>query len=308
MSRSILVTGASGFIGSHLLESLLADGHPVIAMDLRAPRLQHPRLRFVQGSFIDLPGLDELMSECGAVFHLASTTLPKSSNDDPRFDVSSNLVGTLRLLELARTTGVGRFIFASSGGTIYGPPEVLPVSEEQGTHPICSYGIVKLAIEKYLLMYHHLYGLDTCSLRMSNPYGEYQRPDTGQGAVTVFCHKVVNNEPIEIWGDGSVVRDFIHIDDVVRAMRCTLSADCGGKVINIGYGAGSSLNDILREIEHASGQRPRCTFKPARGFDVPAIYLDIRRAGEVLGWSPQVSLSEGIRRMIQALRAAAGQA
>lgn len=301
MSKA-LVIGGSGFLGRHLIESLLAAGVDVCSLDITLPEQPDNRLEYIEGSFTDRMLVEKAMMGCDTVFHLASTTLPKTSNDDPAFDIISNLAGTVTLLDLAVKNKVKKFIFISSGGTVYGAPTQLPVSEDHSTNPTCSYGIVKLAIEKYLYMYHQAYGLETCSLRLSNPYGEYQRIDAGQGAVAVFCHKALTGETMEIWGDGSVVRDFIYVKDAVRAIMLTLDSGCAGMAINIGYGAGASLNQLLEQIEIVCGCTINRQYLPARGFDVPKIYLDIRRAKKVLGWEPEVLLAEGIKKLIYAMR------
>lgn len=297
----IVVIGGSGFLGRHLIELLLAKNMHVINVDLAPSALVNERLEFIEASFIEPDQLHNAFADSDIVFHLASTTLPKTSNDNPQFDVQSNLCGTLSLLDLAVKNNIQKFIFISSGGTVYGPPTQLPVPEDHVTNPTCSYGIVKLAIEKYLQMYHHLYGLNTCSLRLSNPYGAYQRVDKAQGAVTVFCHKAVSEETIEIWGDGSVVRDFIYATDAAQAMLATIGAECAGQVINIGNGCGTSLNQLLAIIESALGRKVDKTYLEARGFDVPEIYLDTQKAKQLLGWEPSISIEEGVKLLINTM-------
>lgn len=298
----ILVTGGSGFLGRHLIESLLEAGYHVRSLDLSLPAIQHEKLEFIEGSFLDRKLLEEAIIDCDIVFHLASTTLPKTSNDDPIFDINTNLIGTVALLDIARKINVRKFIFISSGGTVYGVPTKLPVSEEHSTYPTCSYGVVKLAIEKYLYMYHKIYGLDTCTLRLSNPYGEHQRVDAAQGAVTVFCHKAVMGDTIEIWGDGSIVRDFIYVKDAVRAMLCAITANCAGMVINVGQGVGVSLNQVINIIESTIGHKIDKQYLTARSFDVPEIYLDIRHAKDILEWSTQTTIEDGVNILIKYLR------
>ena len=295
--NKVLVTGASGFLGRHLVEALLAEGYQVCGLDLQAGPVEHDNLHWVTGSFLDVETLEGAIADCDAVFHLASTTLPKSSNEDPGYDVASNLQGALNLLDLAVANKVAKVVFISSGGTVYGVPQQVPVTEQHVTNPTCSYGIVKLAIEKYLYLYYQLHGLETCSLRLSNPYGEYQRPDTGQGVIAAFYHKALNAQPIEIWGDGSVVRDFIYVKDAVDAMLKASEVECGGQAINIGSGSGLSLNTVIDQIEAVSGLTVRREYKPGRGFDVPAIYLDIAEAERVLDWRPKVTMTEGLERL-----------
>ena len=302
--KRTLVTGGSGFLGYHLITALLALGKNVCCLDLHEPSIKHERLEFIKGSFANPDTIGEVLTGCDVVFHLASTTIPKTSNDDPLFDIGTNLIGTVAMLDLAVARKIEKFIFISSGGTVYGTPTQLPVPENHQTDATCSYGVIKLAIEKYLQIYHQQQGLDTCSLRLSNPYGEHQRVDSGLGVVTTFCHKALNDEPIEIWGDGSVVRDFIYVKDAVNAMVLAMNSDCAGSVINIGYGNGVSLKDLIVKIEMVLGREIQKTYYPGRSFDVPEIYLDISRAKDILGWAPETSLNDGIKLFVDSVRRA----
>ena len=178
----------------------------------------------------------------------------------------------------------------------------LPVKEDGKTNPTCSYGIVKLTIEKYLRLFFQLYNLDTCSLRIANPYGEYQRFDRAHGAVTVFCKNAIAKEPIEIWGDGTIERDFIYIKDVISAMLKTLISECRGEEINIGCGKGESLNEIIAAIERVTGEKMDVNYLPSRSFDVPVNYLDISKAKAILNWQPATSLDDGIRATFSKLK------
>lgn len=301
--RRALVTGGSGFLGRHLIEALIESGIAVRSIDLNKPRSLDKRVEFYEGDFTAIKQTEHVLEDCDVIFHLASTTLPKSSNDDIRFDISSNLLGTIGLLELAAERKVRKFVFVSSGGTVYGVPESIPVSESHPTNPTCSYGIIKLTVEKYLQMFRRLHGLETISLRLANPYGEYQRVDRAQGAIAVFCDKALRGETIEIWGDGAVVRDYVYVKDAVNAMLKSLEIDYAGNGINIGYGAGTSLDELIRYIERALGHHVARHYLPARDFDVPRIYLDISLAKTVLGWKPEVDLEHGIVRLINWLSA-----
>ena len=189
-----------------------------------------------------------------------------------------------------------KLIFVSSGGTIYGEPENTPILEEHSTNPICSYGISKLAIEKYLHLYEHLYGLDYMVLRVSNPYGERQNPESAQGAIPVFMLKVLQNKPIQIWGDGSIARDFIYISDVVDALVTAVETNSSEKVYNIGSGVPTSLNDLVKTIENVSGKMAKIEYTPQRKLDVPVNCLNISRAATDLGWSPKVSMRDGLNK------------
>ncbi|MCK5666462.1 MAG: NAD-dependent epimerase/dehydratase family protein, partial [Thiotrichaceae bacterium] len=300
--KKILVTGGSGFLGHHLINALLSSGNNVRSLDLHESSIKHEQLEFIKGSFTNHDLIDEALTGCDVVFHLASTTIPKTSNDNPLFDINTNLIGTVTMLDLAVSKKIDKFIFISSGGTVYGSPTQLPVPEDHQTNATCSYGVIKLAIEKYLQIYHQQHGLNTCSLRLSNPYGEYQRADSGLGAVTAFCHKALNDEPIEIWGDGSVIRDFIYVKDAVNAMILAMDSDCSGLVINIGYGSGTSLNQLIEKIEMVCGHELQKAYYPGRCFDVPEIYLDINRAKNILGWEPTTSLDDGIKLLLENIR------
>jgi UDP-glucose 4-epimerase len=228
------------------------------------------------------------------VMHLVSTTLPKGSNDDPVYDVQSNLVGTLQLLNVMVAKGVSRMIFISSGGTIYGNPRYLPVNEDHPTEPRVSYGITKLAIEKYLLMYQQLHGIRATILRVANPYGERQRIETAQGAVGVFLSRALRGEPLEIWGDGSVTRDYVYVGDVAEAFAKAVQYQGRLSVFNISAGLGTTLLELIKILENVLGREIACRFHPARAIDVPVNILDNTLAGGELGWHPNVRLPEGI--------------
>jgi UDP-glucose 4-epimerase len=261
----------------------------------------------IEGEFTAAPEIARAIRGCEVVFHLVSTTLPNTSNLDPAFDVETNVIGSIRLLEHALRAGVKRVIFVSSGGTVYGIPALLPIPEEHPTFPICSYGITKLTVEKYLYLYRHLHGLDSVVLRIANPYGERQRTQGSQGAVAVFLGKALRGEPIEIWGDGSVVRDYIHISDVVRALLAAMVYTGHHRLFNIGSGSGSSLNEVIAAIEAATNVTPIRRYLDARPFDVPKSVLSIERAVSELDWRPTVSLPAGVALTANWLRASAGK-
>ena len=223
-----LILGGGGFLGSHLSDALLAQGHAVRIFD--RPNLVRFRsfqtdeaMEWFEGDFINREHVAAVVSGCEVIYHLVSTTLPRSSNENPAYDVETNVVGTLHLLEVAQKNNIRKVIFVSSGGTVYGIPQEVPIKESHPTEPICSYGIGKLAIEKYLNLFHLLHGMDYCVLRLANPFGERQRIAAEQGAVTVFLDKALRNEEIAIWGDGSVVRDYFYVGDAVSAMTKALA-------------------------------------------------------------------------------------
>lgn len=296
--RPILVLGGNGFIGSNLVRGLLAAGHSVRVLDLRRTPALEPgpgRFETVEGDFTNRSLTEKALEGVKAVYHLASVTLPQTGTDDPVYDVSENLVGTLRLLESCVARGVRRVVFSSSGGTVYGRVRSSPVPEDHPQDPISSYGIVKLGIEKYLQLFAHLGRLDPVILRISNPYGPGQFTRGAQGAVAVALGALARDEVFRLWGDGSVVRDFIYVDDLTAALLAALDAPAGGPLVfNIGSNRGTSLSELIEACQRASGKQLRITRLPSRAIDVPVNVLDCRRAAAVLGWAPRASLEEGL--------------
>ena len=302
-----VVTGASGFIGSHLVDGLLAAGYRVKALGRNLPGLigveaqSNPNLSLFPVALADRLALQEALEGAQVVFHLASGSLPQSSNRDPQADVHVNLLGSLNLLEAARLNGVKRLIMVSSGGTVYGVPQAVPISEAHPTDPICSYGITKLAIEKYVALYRLLHGLDGLVLRVANPFGPRQRLDAAQGVVPVFLGKALRHEPLQIWGDGSTVRDFLDVSDVVAALLMAAKYQGDQCVFNIGSGQGLSLNQLIALLETQLNRSLEVEYLPSRGCDVPTNVLCIDRAKEALGWTPQISVAHGLKRLCDSL-------
>jgi UDP-glucose 4-epimerase len=298
-----LVLGGKGFIGSHVVRALVALGHTVRVLD-RAGQAHDSlsglddQVQFIDGDFGDSETIRAALRGCQYCFHFISTTGPKSSNDDPAFDVETNIIRTIRLLEIACQERISKLIFVSSGGTVYGVPKYTPVDEAHPTDPSCSYGIAKLAIEKYLHLYRSLYGLDYLALRISNPFGEWQRTNSGQGAIAVFLGKALRDEPVEIWGDGSVIRDYIYIGDVIDAVIAAMTYKGEERVMNVGSGVPTSLLQVLNSIEAVTDKRIERCFMPKRAFDVPVSVLAIERAKRELGWSPKTSFQDGLTFML----------
>ncbi len=293
-----LVLGGNGFIGSHLVDRLLAEGHTVRVFDKYEERYRRPlrNVDYRTGEFGNRGLMAEALQGIDTVFHLISTTLPKTSNDDPAFDVQSNVVETLFLLEQCVARPGTKMVFVSSGGTVYGRPRQLPIPEEGPTDPECSYGITKLTIEKYLALYNHLHGLDYTIVRPSNPFGPRQNPHGIQGAIPVFLGRVARNEPIEIWGDGEVVRDYVYVEDFVDGLYRAATIPACSRIFNIGCGGGHSLNEVVDCIRSVTGRNLEVVYRRGRPFDVPRIYLDIARATDELGWKPATTLEEGVER------------
>lgn len=297
--RPILVLGGHGFIGSNLVKGLLAAGHSVRVLDLRRTPAVAPGgpVHFLEGDFTNRSLTEQALDGVKAVFHLASVTLPQSGTADPVYDVSENLVGTLRLLESCVARGVRRLVFSSSGGTVYGRVLQTPIPEGHPQDPINSYGIVKLGIEKYLQLFAHLGRLDPVVLRISNPFGPGQYTRGAQGAVAVALGALARREPFNLWGDGSVVRDFIYVDDLTRALLAALDTPSGGPIVfNVGSGRGTSLAELLEACQRVSGHALEVVRHPSRAIDVPVSVLDCSRAASVLGWSASTELEPGLQR------------
>jgi UDP-glucose 4-epimerase len=296
-----VVLGGAGFLGSHLTEALLAKGHRVRVfdrdnVDLRNLEGVSGSWEFVGGDLGSESDQERALDGATNLFHLVSTTIPATSNQDPAFDVETNLLATVRLLERARREKIERIVFVSSGGTVYGRPMHIPIAEDHPTEPLVSYGVVKLAVEKYLGLYHHLYGLSYRIVRLSNPYGPRQRAGGAQGAATVFLARVHAGKPIEIWGDGGVIRDYVFVSDAVEGILAAHDHSGPAGTYNIGSGSGTSLKDLVTAIGEVTGRTLDVRYTPGRAFDVPANVLDITRARKELGWTPRTSLHDGLRR------------
>lgn len=296
----ILVTGGSGFLGRNLIEYLIQKGHEISCIDRYiAPFLEKYGVRTIRGDIYEKVAIEEAVEGMDVIVHMACTTLPKTSNDDPYFDVLTNVGGTIRLLDCAVKNKIKKFVFISSGGTVYGCPQEVPIKETHPTNPECSYGITKLSIEKYLQLYMDQNGLQTCTLRLANPYGKYQRYKAIQGVIPVFCYKALQEESIQIWGDGTVKRDFIAVEDTVKAICMAIESPAATGVFNIGGGKAFSLNEILDYIEKITGKILTREYGEARPFDVPISYLDISKAKQVLGWKPEIDIETGIRNTLE---------
>lgn len=300
--RIALVTGGSGFIGDSLIKRLVAGGWTIRNVDFAPGRFLHPRVRHWAGSFQDRELLREALVGVDTVWHLASTHFPRDADQNPYGDAEGAILGTLSIVEMARQLGVRRLVYASSGGTVYGELTTSSVAEDHPTRPITAYGISKLACEHYLRLYNGR-GLSTVSLRISNPYGPGQNILKAHGALTTFCHHAATGQPITIWGDGSVERDFVHVDDVARALILAADASASGTEINIGSGLGVSLNQLLDLIRAARNDLDiEVAYEAARSFDVTRSVLAIDRAQDLLGWRPEIPLATGISEVLGAFR------
>jgi len=293
-----LVLGGAGFIGSHVVEGLVHRGHIVRLLDLQPNPYWTPpgQVECLWADWNDADQLDRALAHADVVIHLIGTTLPATSNRDMAADVRDNLISTLHLLRACRQQGVRKIVFSSSGGTVYGVPQRIPIPEDHPTQPLNSYGIVKLTIERYLHLFHHLHDLGYLVLRGANPYGERQNPRGSQGAVSVFLGRLARSEPIEIWGDGQVVRDYVYVGDLARAFLAAVESDLDQGTFNVGSGQGLSLLELLDKIQSVTGLAPRLVHQPGRPADVPVNILDTRRIQSQLLWRPHMTLRDGLQR------------
>lgn len=292
---NILVLGGNGFIGSHLVDQLILSGHKVRVFDRSPEQFRKPlkRVDYQYGNFNDGISVSEALHGIQVVVHLISTSVPSTSNLNPIEDVNNNLVGTVGLLESMRKTSIRKIIYISSGGTVYGDSKELMISEEHPLNPICSYGIVKLAVEKYLLMYQTLYEFEPTILRVSNPYGPRQGRMGLQGLVGTILNKVIEKDAVEIWGDGEVVRDYLYISDLVRACVLAVDKKVTG-VFNVGCGQGYSINQVIQLIENVSSCKVNVNRLGIRDIDVKRSVLNIDKVSGQLGWSPEIDIKEGL--------------
>ena len=298
--KRILILGAGGFIGTNLTDELIGLGAVLTLFDAtfeaeRASRWKDQGARIVTGDFSKLGVIsEELVKNQDLIFHFISTTCPTNSNLNIAAEYTDNVLPTTRLLD-ACTVSMPRIIFLSSGGTVYGKDHAGICKEEDDAFPISSYGIQKLTIEKLLYLYNYIHGIDYRIIRLANPYGPYQRTNGVQGVVTNFLHRVLKDEPLTLAGDGSVVRDYIYIADVIKGILRISQDDAPNKLYNFGSGKGTSVIEVIHTIEKITGRKASVNHTPARLVDVPVNVLDISRYRRDFGDPDLISLEEGIK-------------
>lgn len=297
----IIILGAAGFIGTNLALKLFEDHHELLLVDEKKeyfndnPVSGCEKVTTAAIDYTTMDGLDIIMRNSDIVYHLISTTNPTTSNKNINNEISVNISYSTKILDACVKEKVKRVIFISSGGTVYGKGQC-PLSETDSTDPITTYGIQKLAIEKLLYLYSYIYGLDYRIVRLSNPYGPYQRPDGKLGAVTTFTYKAINRAEIKVYGDGSVVRDYIYIDDAVNAIMNITFRDCEYKLYNVGSGVGTSLNELLTLLAEVVGETLTITYSGNRSVDLKENYLSIERYENEIGRIVHTDLKDGIKK------------
>jgi len=304
----ILVTGGAGFIGSHVVDTFIAHGHDVVIVDdLSTGRRSNinPAATFYQ---IDIrsPELAKVFEKekPQAVDHHAAQMDVRRSVEDPLFDADVNVLGSIKLIELARKYEVERFIYISTGGAVYGEPEYLPCDEAHPINPICPYGASKHTVEHYLYMYHELYNLDYVVLRYPNVYGPRQDPHGEAGVVAIFSGQMLKGEQVRINGDGEQERDFVYVADCARANLLALTTENANTIYNLGEGKATTVNQIYEELKNATGYQLTAVHGPAKVGETRRIYLEASKAAEALEWQPSVGLGEGLAETVAYFREA----
>jgi UDP-glucose 4-epimerase len=300
---NILVTGGAGFIGSHIVDAYLADGHRVSVLDNLSTGKKanlNPSARFFNVDLRDSDGLANILKseKFDVVNHHAAQMDIRRSVADPVFDASVNIVGMLTLMERCVHAGVRRILFASSGGAVYGEQEVFPASESHPTRPISPYGVAKLTTEQYLFYYATAYGVESVALRYANVYGPRQNPEGEAGVVAIFTAKMLKRTAPVINGDGGQTRDYVYVADVVQANRLALKAN-GFRVYNVGTGIETDVNTIFRVLRTATESTCEEAHGEAKKGEQRRSVLDCSRIGADLGWKPGVSLEEGLQRTVE---------
>lgn len=307
---NILILGAAGFIGTNLSIKLMQDKKNILTLADRKKEYFPSIIRehiSEQVKIIPLnidinTNFDKLVSNQDIVYHLVSSTVPTTSNQHIGEELNANIVMTASLLDSCVKNNVKKVVFLSSGGTVYGKVTGCPISENTQQFPISTYGLQKLTIEKLLYLYQYMYGLDYRIIRLSNPYGPYQKPNGIQGVVTTFIYKAIMNQCCTVYGDGSIIRDFIYIDDAIKYIIAIANSECQEKIYNLGSGYGTSVNEIIEHIRKCVNTELQVEYKDGRQVDVPVNYLDVSRLERIFGKMQLTSLEEGIRKTADFLR------
>jgi UDP-glucose 4-epimerase len=298
----ILVTGGAGFIGSHVVDMLVAGGHQVVVVDDLSTGQQenvNPAAVFYRAD-IRSPELLAIFEKehPDVVDHHAALANVRESQAKPALYADVNILGSINLLECARRTGVRKFIYISTGGAEYGEPQYLPVDESHPIQPLCPYGASKHSVEHYLFIYQRLYGLNYTTLRYANVYGPRQDPYGEAGVVAIFAERMLSGKQAVINGNGDQERDFVYVEDYARANLLALDKGSGG-TFNLASGQGTSINTVFRLLARLTHYGLEEVHGPAKPGEVFKIYLSIEKAKRELGWSPVTGMEEGLQRTVQ---------
>jgi UDP-glucose 4-epimerase len=308
----IFVTGGAGFIGSHVVDLYLEWGHEVVIVDdLSTGRLSNvtPKATFYQMNICD-PGLEEIFrrEEPDVVNHHAAQMDVRRSVADPLFDAEVNVLGSLRLIELARRYQVKRMIYISSGGAVYGEPISLPCDESHPVDPLCPYGASKHTVEHYLFMYDKNYALPYVVLRYPNVYGPRQNPAGEAGVIAIFTGKLLSGEEVTINGDGEQLRNYVYVEDCAWANLLALNPDVLSRIYNLGSGQGTSVKELFMALQQLTGSLVPPRYGPAKLGETRYIYLNAEKAARVLGWRLRTDLMQGLAQTVEYVRTSERQA
>lgn len=297
------VIGGGGFVGSYLIETLLSSGRDVLVIGRRSerPARLNPGAQYVSCDYGDRSSLRKLIQDCEEIVDLAYATVPQTSFANPIFDLQANLAPSVALLEEARDLKhLRRLVITSSGGTVYGRADRLPIIEEDRTSPISPYGITKLTIEHYAFMFNRLFGLPVTIVRPANAYGIGQKPFTGQGFIATAMGHILKRENVLIFGENGTIRDYVHVRDVASGILSAMESGSAGEIYNLGSGVGRSNREVLNiltPVAHADGFDISIACAESRGFDVPANVLSYGKLLAHTNWQPQVSFEDGLTEM-----------
>lgn len=293
----IIVTGGSGFIGSHICNLLSEQGHSVRIIDI-APPPMGVHAEFVRASVLDLPRLQRLVAGADAIVHLAALVDVQASMADPYSDFSVNVGGTINVLEAARHNGVEKVAYASSAA-VYGNPQEVPINEEHPAAPLSPYGLSKLTAERYVLLYNSLYGMKNTSLRLFNVFGKGQSAFSPySGVITKFADAISEGRQPVIFGHGEQTRDFVHVDDVAAAFCMALDSQGSDSPLNIGSGKETAILDLLEKMCSAAGKAPNPEFRSSRKGDIARSCADISLARGKIGYRPRMDLESGLKELV----------
>ncbi len=296
----ILVTGGAGFIGSHTVDALVASGAGEVSVldDLSAGKRSQVNAKAVlyQTDLRDAAAVASVVERTRpeVIFHLAAQMDVRRSVADPAFDAQVNLVGFLNLMESARKHGLKRVIFSSTGGAIYGEQDEFPCNEDHPRRPVSPYGVAKEATEAYLFFYKAEYGIDYLALRFGNVYGPRQDPHGEAGVVAIFCGRILDGQPVTIFGDGTQTRDYVYVGDVVRAVAAAAKSSASGIALNIGTGIETNVNDLYSTLAGIADFPTRAEHAPARPGEQKRSVISPARAERELGWCPEKKLADGL--------------